>query len=120
MTVEGIVAALIEATAFAVSPKGKAAAIDVIKSELKVTSDAAAEEGVAELVRIAARKPYPAAERLRRGLAPFATAATPTTTAPSAPTTSAPARLVVRASKRQQLYLRRGPRTAAKNAGGSS
>jgi ABC-type nitrate/sulfonate/bicarbonate transport system substrate-binding protein len=63
--VESIVVGMIEAAAFVLSPRGKAAAIDTIKSELKVTSDAAAEEGLAELNKIVVRKPYPSVERLR-------------------------------------------------------
>lgn len=64
-TVESIVVAMIEAAAFALSPRGKSAAIDTIKSELKVTSDAAAEDGLAQLTKITVRKPYPSVERLR-------------------------------------------------------
>jgi ABC-type nitrate/sulfonate/bicarbonate transport system substrate-binding protein len=64
-TVQSIVIGMIEAAAFALSPKGKAAGIDTIKSELKVSSDAAAEDGLAELKKIVVRKPYPSVERLR-------------------------------------------------------
>lgn len=64
-TVENIVVGMIEAAAFTLSPQGKTAAIDTIKSELKVTSDAAAEDGLAQLKKIIVRKPYPSVERLR-------------------------------------------------------
>jgi len=63
--IEGIVFGLIEAAAFAQSATGNPAVRETIKRELKVTSDAAANEGVAELAKIIVRKPYPWPERLR-------------------------------------------------------
>jgi ABC-type nitrate/sulfonate/bicarbonate transport system substrate-binding protein len=63
--IEGIVFGLIEAAAFAQSAEGKSAVRDTIKQELKLTSDAAAEEGIAALKKIIVRKPYPSVERLR-------------------------------------------------------
>ena len=60
-----IVLRLIEAAAFAQSPVGKPAVRKAIKREFKVTSDAAADEGVAELAKIIVRKHYPSPERLR-------------------------------------------------------
>ena len=63
--IEGIVFGLIEAAAFAQSATGKPAVRETIKRELKVTSDAAVDEGVAELAKIIVRKPYPSPERLR-------------------------------------------------------
>jgi NitT/TauT family transport system substrate-binding protein len=64
-TAEGILAALIEASAFAQSPEGRAAAVDTIKAELNVVDDAAAEAGLLQLSRIIVRKPYPSLEKLR-------------------------------------------------------
>jgi len=63
--IEGIVAGLIEATAFAQSAKGKIAVLETIKTELMIVDDAAAEEGLRQLSKIIVRKPYPSAERLR-------------------------------------------------------
>jgi hypothetical protein len=56
---------MIEAAAYALLAEGKTAAIERIKSELKVTSDAAAEDGLAQLKKIIVREPYPSVERLR-------------------------------------------------------
>ena len=63
--IEGIVFGLIEASAFVQSAHGKPAVRDMIKQELKVTSEAAADEGVVDLTKIIVRKPYPSPERLR-------------------------------------------------------
>jgi len=63
---EGIIAGLIEATAFAQSPKGKPAVLDTIKAELKIVDDAAAEAGLLQLSRIIVRKPYPSVDNLRK------------------------------------------------------
>ena len=63
--IERIVFGLIEAAAFAQSAMGRPIVLKTIKRELKVTSDAAADEGVAELAKIIVRKPYPSLERLR-------------------------------------------------------
>jgi hypothetical protein len=60
-----IVVGMIEAAAYALLAEGKTAAIERIKSELKVTSDAAAEDGLAQLKKIIVREPYPSVERLR-------------------------------------------------------
>jgi ABC-type nitrate/sulfonate/bicarbonate transport system substrate-binding protein len=65
VSVEGIVAALIEACAFAQSAKGKSAVLETIKTELKIVDDTAAEAGLLQLSRIIVRKPYPSAENLR-------------------------------------------------------
>jgi ABC-type nitrate/sulfonate/bicarbonate transport system substrate-binding protein len=62
---EGIVAGLIEGTAFALSPRQRPAALDAIKSALNIMDDAAAESGLRELSNVVARKPYPCLERLR-------------------------------------------------------
>ncbi len=64
-SVEAIVAGLIEASAFAQSPTGKAAVLDTIKTELKIVDDAAAEAGLLQLSKIIVRKPYPSVEKLR-------------------------------------------------------
>jgi ABC-type nitrate/sulfonate/bicarbonate transport system substrate-binding protein len=64
-SIEGIVAGLVEATAFAQSPKGKSAVLETIKTELMIVDNAAAEEGLLQLSKIMVRKPYPSAERLR-------------------------------------------------------
>jgi ABC-type nitrate/sulfonate/bicarbonate transport system substrate-binding protein len=64
-SVEGLVAGLIEAAAFAQSPKGKSAVLETIKAELNVTDDAAAEDGLLQLSKIIVPKPYPSADRLR-------------------------------------------------------
>jgi hypothetical protein len=63
--VTGIVVGLIEAAAFVQSPQGRTATLETIKSQLKVTSDAAGEDGLTELSKIIVRKPYPSVERLR-------------------------------------------------------
>lgn len=63
--IEGIVFGLIEAAAFAQSATGKPDVRETIKRELKISSDAAADEGVAELAKIIVRTPYPSPERLR-------------------------------------------------------
>jgi len=63
--VEGIVAGLIEASAFAQSAAGRTAVLDTIKSELNIVDDAAAEAGLLQLSRIIVRKPYPSVENLR-------------------------------------------------------
>jgi ABC-type nitrate/sulfonate/bicarbonate transport system substrate-binding protein len=63
--IEGIVFGLVEAAAFAQSAAGKPAVLETIKQELQITSDAAADEGIAELAKILVRKPYPSRERLR-------------------------------------------------------
>jgi len=65
VSVEGIVAGLIEACAFAQSAKGKSAVLETIKTELKIVDDAAAEAGLLQLSRIIVRKPYPSVENLR-------------------------------------------------------
>jgi hypothetical protein len=65
VSVEGIVAGLIEASAFAQSAKGKPAVLDTIKTELKIVDDAAAEAGLVQLSKIIVRKPYPSVENLR-------------------------------------------------------
>jgi ABC-type nitrate/sulfonate/bicarbonate transport system substrate-binding protein len=63
--IEAIVFGLIDAAAFAQSSEGKTAVRDTIKRELRVASDAAADEGIAELTKIIVREPYPSLERLR-------------------------------------------------------
>jgi ABC-type nitrate/sulfonate/bicarbonate transport system substrate-binding protein len=63
--VEGLVAGLVEAAAFAQSAKGRSAVIETIKAELMIVDDAAAEEGLVQLSKIIVRKPYPSLERLR-------------------------------------------------------
>jgi ABC-type nitrate/sulfonate/bicarbonate transport system substrate-binding protein len=63
--IAGIVFGLIDAAAFAQSSAGKPAARDTLKRVLGVASDAAADEGVAELAKIIVREPYPSLERLR-------------------------------------------------------
>jgi ABC-type nitrate/sulfonate/bicarbonate transport system substrate-binding protein len=64
-SVEEIVAGLIEGAAFAQSPRGKSAVLETIKTELMITDDAAAEDGLLQLSKVIVRKPYPSAERLR-------------------------------------------------------
>jgi len=64
-SVEGIVAGLIEASAFAQSAGGRTAVLDTIKSELNIVDDAAAEAGLLQLSRIIVRKPYQSVENLR-------------------------------------------------------
>ena len=61
---EGIVAGIIEGTAFMLSPRKRAAALDLIKAELTINDDAAAASGLRELTEVIARKPYPSIERL--------------------------------------------------------
>jgi NitT/TauT family transport system substrate-binding protein len=63
--VQSVVNGLIEAAAFSLSPKGRPALIETIRSQLSVTDDAAIEAGIAELAHIIVRKPYPSVERLR-------------------------------------------------------
>jgi ABC-type nitrate/sulfonate/bicarbonate transport system substrate-binding protein len=63
--VEGIVAGLVEAAAFAKSEKGKSAVLETIKKELNIVDDAAAATAPRQLSQVIVRKPYPSAERLR-------------------------------------------------------
>lgn len=62
---EAVVAALIEAAAFAQSKIGKPVVVEALKTELSITDDAAAEDGVLQLSRVLNRKPLPSADRLR-------------------------------------------------------
>jgi NitT/TauT family transport system substrate-binding protein len=62
--VEGIVAGLIEAAAFALSPRRRPIALEAMKAELMITDDVAAEMCLLELSKVVARKPYPSVERL--------------------------------------------------------
>jgi NitT/TauT family transport system substrate-binding protein len=62
---EGLIAGLIQATAYVRSDAGRRATIKTIKAELRITDDAAAEAGRMQLAQCLARKPYPSVERLR-------------------------------------------------------
>jgi ABC-type nitrate/sulfonate/bicarbonate transport system substrate-binding protein len=62
---EGIVAGLIEGTAFILSPNKRKAALSDLKMTLNIADDAAAESGLTELTNVLSRKPYPSLERLK-------------------------------------------------------
>jgi ABC-type nitrate/sulfonate/bicarbonate transport system substrate-binding protein len=62
---EGIVTGFIEAAAFTLSPDKKPIVLETIKTEMRITDDAIAENALHELSRILARKPYPSIEHLR-------------------------------------------------------
>jgi NMT1/THI5 like len=62
--VEGIVAGLIEAVAFTLSPRRRPIALESIKAELMITDNFVGELGLVELSKVVARKPYPSIERL--------------------------------------------------------
>ena len=64
--VEKVVAALIESTAFSLSPTNKSTVLNTIMKTFKITDPAAAEEGYQGFLRAAIRKPYPSVERLRK------------------------------------------------------
>jgi ABC-type nitrate/sulfonate/bicarbonate transport system substrate-binding protein len=61
---EGLVAGLIEGTAFALSQNGKPTTLETIRTELLITDHAAAEDGLLQLSKVMTRKPYPSIERL--------------------------------------------------------
>lgn len=63
--VEKVVAALIESTAFSLSPTNKPTVLHTIMKTFKVTDPVAAEEGYQAFLRAAVRKPYPSVDRLR-------------------------------------------------------
>ncbi len=62
--IEGIVAGLIEAAAFTLSPRQRPIALEAMKAELMITDNVVAEIGLLELSKVVARKPYPSVERL--------------------------------------------------------
>jgi hypothetical protein len=64
--VENVVAALIESTAFSLSPTNKSTVLNTIMKTFKITDPAAAEEGYQGFLLSAIRKPYPSVERLRK------------------------------------------------------
>ncbi len=63
--VENVVKALLESLAYIVTPKNHAAVLDLIMKQLRISDQAAAEEGYQDLIRNMSRKPYPAADGLR-------------------------------------------------------
>lgn len=69
-----IVAAMIEAAAFATSTRNREQALLAVKSTLRISEDSAAERGLDELTATLARKPYPSIERLRNMQRMMATA----------------------------------------------
>jgi ABC-type nitrate/sulfonate/bicarbonate transport system substrate-binding protein len=62
--VDGIIAGLIEGTAFALSLDKRPEVLDAIKSGLNITDEAAAVSGLKELSNVVARKPYASIDRL--------------------------------------------------------
>jgi ABC-type nitrate/sulfonate/bicarbonate transport system substrate-binding protein len=62
--VEGIIVGLVEAAAFVLSPHQRSVALDVMKAELMVSDNVAAESGLLELSKVIVRKPYPVVDRL--------------------------------------------------------
>jgi ABC-type nitrate/sulfonate/bicarbonate transport system substrate-binding protein len=62
---EAVLAAMIEAAAFATSERNKEPVLLAVKSTLALSDDAAAERGLRELVQTLARRPYPSVDRLR-------------------------------------------------------
>jgi ABC-type nitrate/sulfonate/bicarbonate transport system substrate-binding protein len=62
---EAVLAAMIEAAAFATSERNKESALLAVKSTLALSDDGAAERGLRELVQTLARRPYPSVDRLR-------------------------------------------------------
>lgn len=62
---KAILAAMIEATAFATSDRYEASALAAVKSTLRIEDDNAAKRGLHELAKTMARKPYPSLDRLR-------------------------------------------------------
>ena len=69
-----IVAAMIEAAAFALSERNREQALLAVKSTLGIFEDGAAEKGLGELAATLVRKPYPSIERLRNMQRMMATA----------------------------------------------
>ena len=63
--VEKVVAALIESTAFGISPVNKSIVLDTIMKTFKVADTIRAEEAYQRFSRATIRKPYPSAERMR-------------------------------------------------------
>jgi len=61
---ERIIKGLIEGTAFINSPREKPAALEALRAALNLSDIAAAENGLAQLSSVIARKPYPSVERL--------------------------------------------------------
>jgi ABC-type nitrate/sulfonate/bicarbonate transport system substrate-binding protein len=62
--VERIIAGLVEAAAFTLSPRQRPAALAAMKAELMISDDVAAEIGLLELAKVVVRTPYPAVDRL--------------------------------------------------------
>jgi ABC-type nitrate/sulfonate/bicarbonate transport system substrate-binding protein len=62
--IKGIVAGLIEAAAFALSPRERPLALEAMKAELMINDTNAAEIGLLELAKAIVQKPYPSVERL--------------------------------------------------------
>jgi ABC-type nitrate/sulfonate/bicarbonate transport system substrate-binding protein len=62
--IEAIIAGLVEAAAFALSPRQRPVALEAMKEELTISDNVAAESGLLELSKIVVRKPYPAVDRL--------------------------------------------------------
>jgi ABC-type nitrate/sulfonate/bicarbonate transport system substrate-binding protein len=62
--IEGIIAGLVEAAAFALSPHQRPAALEAMKGELMISDDVAAEIGLLEFSEVIVRKPYPQVGRL--------------------------------------------------------
>lgn len=63
--VEKVVTALIEGTAFSLSPTNKSTVLNTIMKTFKITDPVAAEEGYQQFLLGSVRKPYPSVERLR-------------------------------------------------------
>jgi ABC-type nitrate/sulfonate/bicarbonate transport system substrate-binding protein len=62
--IAGIIAGLVEAAAFALSPHQRPAALEAMKEELMISDNVAAEIGLLELSKVTVRKPYPVVGRL--------------------------------------------------------
>jgi NitT/TauT family transport system substrate-binding protein len=62
--IERVIAALVEAAAFTLSPQRWRDALAAMKGELTISDDVAAEIGLLELSKIIVRKPYPSFDRL--------------------------------------------------------
>jgi ABC-type nitrate/sulfonate/bicarbonate transport system substrate-binding protein len=62
--IERVIAGLVEAAAFALSPHQRPVALAAMKAELTISDNVAAEIGLLELSKIIVRKPYPSVDRL--------------------------------------------------------